>query len=585
MAKTTKTIPQNYPRVRDETRPEYGCLDDATLTPHKTKIPVEQMKSLIQSAINNAGRKSRREILSIPLDATSEQIAAIYEREGRELFRYFKRYCGDPAATAHQIYRKHYRDVGVEQFRNRTLQKERMNSGWRYQYLVIDCARQTKRFEAVSDIGAAEGDFTATIKFLDHSRQPLSLYVSVKNRSNTMGGADWPKAIQALETVAKNDKNRTGPYCCVFGIAMDRGLRYIKREQKTKIAHSVNTEIWLSDYFWPFFADHSYEEIMRFVLDVLVSSYSAENLPTQVDVPDSWILSGKPALKPDWLTSWAISTIPIDWWSFSARSNAREKMSKIILKKADVDCTVIHGDCRAELAAFAGQVDLIVTSPPYADARHKHYDGVHPDKFAEWFLGFHEPFYNALKPTGSLVLNIKDKVVDGVRHRFVWHTIEALCERGWFAIDDYLWHKTNPMPGYWPTRLRDGWEYCFHLAKSKRPYFNPDGVRKPIGDWVESRLNKLGQNDLARHNSVNESGFGRDISKWVGKQTVLPSNVLSIEAAEEDEFTPAENTPSNVISRALVGKNKGHPAVFPVELPAFFIRAGCKIKGAKEKTE
>ncbi|CAN5272263.1 hypothetical protein BH18ACI2_BH18ACI2_09790 [soil metagenome] len=84
---------------------------------------------------------------------------------------------------------------------------------------------------------------------------------------------------------------------------------------------------------------------------------------------------------------------------------------------------------------------------------------------------------------------------------------------------------------------------------------------------------------------MNESGFGRDISKWVGKQTVLPSNVLSIEAAEEDEFTPAENTPSNVISRALVGKNKGHPAVFPVELPAFFIRAGCKIKGAKEKTE
>ncbi|HEX8557372.1 MAG TPA: site-specific DNA-methyltransferase [Pyrinomonadaceae bacterium] len=215
---------------------------------------------------------------------------------------------------------------------------------------------------------------------------------------------------------------------------------------------------------------------------------------------------------------------------------------------------MVRGDSREELKAYEGQVDLIVTSPPYADARHKHYDSVHPDKFVDWFLTFHEPFWNALKPTGSLVINIKDKVVDGVRHRYVWHTIEALCRQGWFSIEDYLWHKTNPMPGYWPTRLRDGWEYCFHLARSKRPYMNQAAVRKPIGDWVESRLAKLGENDLSRHNSANASGFGRDISRWVGQQTVLPSNVLSL---------------------PLVGKNKGHPAVFPVDLPLFFIKLLC----------
>jgi site-specific DNA-methyltransferase (adenine-specific) len=222
------------------------------------------------------------------------------------------------------------------------------------------------------------------------------------------------------------------------------------------------------------------------------------------------------------------------------------------------NCTVICGDSRRVLLDYRGEVDLIVTSPPYADARHKHYDSIHPDKFLDWFLTFHESFYNALKPNGSFVLNIKDKVMNGVRHRFVWHTIEALCERGWFAIDDYLWHKTNPMPGYWPTRLRDGWEYCFHLSKSKRPHFNPDAVRKPIGDWVVSRLAKLGANDLSRHNSVNASGFGRNVSRWVGKHTVLPSNVISL---------------------ALVGKNRGHPAVFPADLPLFFIKLLCPPDG------
>lgn len=219
--------------------------------------------------------------------------------------------------------------------------------------------------------------------------------------------------------------------------------------------------------------------------------------------------------------------------------------------KFNEDCEIISGDAREILKTFDEKAELIVTSPPYADARKNHYDSVHPDKFADWLLSFSDVFWNALENDGSFVLNIKDKVVGGTRHRYVWHTIEALTKKGWHCVDDYIWHKTNPMPGRWPTRFRDGWEYCFHLSKSSKPYFNQDNVRKPIGDWVNTRLRKLGENDLKRHNSENNSGFGRNISKWIGKTTVLPSNVISI---------------------PLVGKNKGHPAVYPVDLPLFFIR-------------
>jgi site-specific DNA-methyltransferase (adenine-specific)/site-specific DNA-methyltransferase (cytosine-N4-specific) len=228
--------------------------------------------------------------------------------------------------------------------------------------------------------------------------------------------------------------------------------------------------------------------------------------------------------------------------------------STVTVERAGASCTIVCGDSREELKAYRGQVDLFVTSPPYADARRSHYDSVHPDDFAAWFMTFHESFWEALKTSGSLVINIKDKVVGGVRHRYVWHTIEALAGAGWYCIEDYLWHKTNPMPGYWPTRLRDGWEYCFHLSKSRRPYMNQDAVRRPVGDWVQRRLARLGVNDRGRQNSSNASGFGRDISRWVDRPTVLPSNVLS---------------------HALVGQNKGHPAVFPLELPLFFIRLLC----------
>lgn len=213
-------------------------------------------------------------------------------------------------------------------------------------------------------------------------------------------------------------------------------------------------------------------------------------------------------------------------------------------------CLIFNGDSRIVLKHIRYKVDLIVTSPPYADARKSHYDSIHPDKYAEWFLTFHPEFWMVLKEDGNFILNIKDKIVDGVRHRFVWDTIENLCEKGWFSIDDYIWHKPNPMPGYWPTRLRDGWEYCFHLAKKKKSYINQEAVKIPVGDWAKPRLQKLSANDTSRHSSSTNSGFGRNISKWKDKKEVLPYNVLTI---------------------PLVGSNKGHPAVFPVELPNFFI--------------
>ncbi len=67
-----------------------------------------------------------------------------------------------------------------------------------------------------------------------------------------------------------------------------------------------------------------------------------------------------------------------------------------------------------------GHFNLIVTSPPYADARKKHYDSIKPNDFSEFLLNFHKQMWRVLAEDGSFVLNIKDKVVDGVRHRYVW---------------------------------------------------------------------------------------------------------------------------------------------------------------------
>jgi len=212
---------------------------------------------------------------------------------------------------------------------------------------------------------------------------------------------------------------------------------------------------------------------------------------------------------------------------------------------------IILGDSREVLDRYPdGYFNLVITSPPYADARKKHYDSISPADYPDFLISFHDQLWRVLSEDGSFVLNIKDKVVDGKRSRYVWQSVLALEDKGWLSIDDYLWVKPNAMPGYWCNRLRDEWEYCFHFTKNKKFAMYQDAVRKPLGEWAEKRLANLNGKSAERHNSENDSGFGRDLRNWVGKETVLPGNVLQI---------------------PLVGKNMGHPAVFPTKLPEFFM--------------
>lgn len=214
------------------------------------------------------------------------------------------------------------------------------------------------------------------------------------------------------------------------------------------------------------------------------------------------------------------------------------------------------GDARKILKKYeAGHFDLIVTSPPYADARKKHYDSISTADYPEFIRSFHEELWRVLADHGSFVINIKDKAINGVRDRYVWKTILMLEELGWRCVEDYIWTKPNAMPGYWKNRLRDEWEYCFHLTKQKDFAMYQDAVKRPMKPWAKTRLANLNGKSNDRHDSENDSGFGRDLRNWVDKDLVLPGNNISV---------------------PLVGKDMGHPAVFPVGLPEFFVKLFSK---------
>lgn len=217
---------------------------------------------------------------------------------------------------------------------------------------------------------------------------------------------------------------------------------------------------------------------------------------------------------------------------------------------------IILGDSLKKLRALEdNSVDLIVTSPPYADARKNTYGGIHPDHYVEWFLPISKELLRVLKPTGTFILNIKERVSDGERHTYVLELIMELRKQGWLWTEEFIWHKKNCYPGKWPNRFRDAWEHMYQFNKSKKFHMYQEEVMVPTGDWAKSRLKNLSDKDRARDESKVESGFGKNISNWLNRDKAYPTNVLHM---------------------ATECGNKNHSAVFPEALPEWFIKLFTK---------
>ena len=220
------------------------------------------------------------------------------------------------------------------------------------------------------------------------------------------------------------------------------------------------------------------------------------------------------------------------------------------------DVSLIEGDCLAVLSGMpAESVDLVVTSPPYADQRKATYGGVPADQYVEWFKPIAEQLHRVLKPSGSFVLNIKEKAVNGERHTYVLELILELRRMGWLWTEEYMWHKKNSFPGKWPNRFRDSWERCLHFTKQRQFAMFQDAVMVPMGDWKAKRLAKLSDTDRTRDESAVGSGFGKKIENWVGRDMAYPTNVLHF---------------------ATECGNKSHSAAFPSALPEFFVKLFSK---------
>lgn len=223
---------------------------------------------------------------------------------------------------------------------------------------------------------------------------------------------------------------------------------------------------------------------------------------------------------------------------------------------------IVWGDAAEWLPALPeNSVDLFFTSPPYADARA--YSRIHPDLYVEWFMPFARAMLRATTPTGSFVLNIKNRVAKagplrGQRHPFVYELVLALQRLGWRWVETYVWAKPNAVPGRFGPRTKDAFEYVYHFASGPKPYFDLDAVRVPYktpeSEIVRRRRDQNGRRETA-------AGYGRNRAQTYEKGGADPGNVLAIPQTYNQHY------------------GVDHTAAMPEGLASFFVKAACPQRG------
>lgn len=231
-------------------------------------------------------------------------------------------------------------------------------------------------------------------------------------------------------------------------------------------------------------------------------------------------------------------------------------MSEVVEKKI-LDLNKVHfGDSLDVIKSFPdNSIDMIFTSPPYADRRKNVYGGVREDKYVEWFLPIAREIKRVLKPTGSFFLNIKphtDK--KGERSLYVFDLVLSLKrEVGFMFIDELCWTK-NAFPGSLKGKFKNGFEPVYHFTKnsSSEITFNPTACGTPIKE------------ESLRRAMRKQSGAPKNGS---GMAALKAENLLAITTARPSNVINANNVSNQFSDKQL------HSATFPEKLVEFFVKS------------
>lgn len=210
------------------------------------------------------------------------------------------------------------------------------------------------------------------------------------------------------------------------------------------------------------------------------------------------------------------------------------------------DYTLRLGNCSDILPEYAGQANLILTSPPYDNLRDYGGHGFQFDPVADACV-------TAMAPGGVLVWVVADETVDGSESGTSFRQALGFMERGLLLNDTMIFEKATPMYGKGEPRYAGTFAYMFILTNGKPAVFNA----------IIDRSNRwAGESHRKHHHQRRPNGERNAVSD---NRLVVP------------EFSKRTN-----IWRYAVGKGHvapdfpdahKHPAIFPYQLAVDHIKS------------
>ncbi len=210
---------------------------------------------------------------------------------------------------------------------------------------------------------------------------------------------------------------------------------------------------------------------------------------------------------------------------------------------------IFHGLFQEHVALIADQsIDLIVTSPPYANQREALYGGIDEEMYPDWTVEWMRHAKRILKPQGSVVINIRPHISDGQISDYMLRTRLAVRQDGWRECDEWIWFKPDAPPlgnTHYPRR---SWESLHWFSLDMHPFCDAKADGTPSKKIGFTAKKGLGQQFSG--NSINKDGIARIID-------VISAGIHDIDRSDY-------NT---------------HPAQFPVSLIIPVIKTLCPPDG------
>lgn len=233
---------------------------------------------------------------------------------------------------------------------------------------------------------------------------------------------------------------------------------------------------------------------------------------------------------------------------------------------------IVTGDAKDALARMPSElISTIVTSPPYFGQRD--YGATaqigmeeRPADYIANLVAILSAARSALRPDGTLWLNLGDKFVQGRLLGMPWRVALALVDDGWILRSDIIWHKPNAMPSSVSSRPTVDHEYMFMFSKGAAYHYDADAVREPHVTFSDKSRMGGGRNHFGKRGGTPEAGKNGGSSNLHNGRW-------------DQAFHPLGRNRRTVWQVPLSKFRGSHFAVFPEKLIEPCILAGCPKDG------